>query len=189
MNGIDLRSRAVVWLIAATLLTSLVLGAAFVALHRIKDLRGEAVQPPGAALSDEQTKDQVVQAARQFVGAGRLRNTTGSYLLVSCRTEEQPPYQGSAYLNFDVPSITQTPAYFRRIAAALAARGWTEGLEPNDHPGGKVLVKDGVSATIYRNPDVPGRGVLEIYGECRNLGDHRQDATGFVDITGQIAQR
>jgi hypothetical protein len=29
--------------------------------------------------------------------------------------------------------------------------------------------------------------VLQIHGECRNITDHRVDATGFVDITGQLA--
>lgn len=174
------------WLLAAALLTSLVLGCTFVALHRLKDLRGEAVQPPGPPLTDEQSMTQVVGAARQFVTAGRLRNAGGTYLLVPCGVDDGPPYQGSAYVDFDLPSITETPAYLRRISAALSSRGWTEGMAPNQHPGGKILVKGRVSATLYRNPDVPRRGVLEIYGECRNVTDHRLDATGFVDISDRI---
>lgn len=187
MNGTFLRSRAVLWLIAAALLTSLVLGVGFVTLHRVKDLRGEAVEAPPDPLTDEQTLRQVLDPARQFVAAGRLRRVTATYLLVSCGNDNEPPYQGSAYVDFEVPSITETPAYFRSIVSALSARGWTEGLRPNHHPGGKVLVKDGVSVLFHRNPDVPGRGVLRIYGECRNIGDHRQDPSGFVDITARIA--
>jgi hypothetical protein len=186
MNGTYLRSRAVLWLTAAALLTSLVFGAVFITLHHTKDLRGEAVEAPESPLSDEQTLAQVVGTARQFVAVGRLRNVVGTYLLQSCESDDEPPYQGSAYIDFDVPSITATPAFFRQISAALRARGWTEGLTPNNHPGGKVLVKDGVSATVYRNPDVAGRGVLQIYGECRNMTDHRGDATGFVEITDRL---
>lgn len=188
MNGPFLRSRAVLWLTTAALLTSLVLGCAFVVLHRLKDLRGEAVESPDHPMSDEQTMAQVVGTARQVIGAGRLRNVSGTYLLQSCGADDGPPYQGSAYLDFDLPSITETPAYFRRIAGALSARGWIEGLKPNDHPGGKTLVNDGVSAVIYRNLRLPGKGVLQIYGECRNVADHRTDATGFVDISDQIGR-
>lgn len=186
MNGLNLRSRAVRWLTAAALLTSLVLGSAFITVHRLTDLRGEAVESPGDPLGDAETMAQVVGAARLFVATGRLRNPVATYLLQSCATDNQPPYQGSVYLDFDVPSITETPAYFRQIAAALRARGWTEGLKPNDHPGGKVLAKDGMSALFYRNPDVPGRGVLQIYGQCRNVTDHTTDTAGFVDITDRL---
>ena len=186
MTGVDLRSRAVRWLAAATLLTSLVLGSAFVVLHHLTDLRGEAVEGPGAPLSDDETMAQMVGTARLFVTSGRLRNPSATYVLQSCRRDDEPPYQGSVYLDFDVPSITDTPAYFRKIAAGMRARGWTEGLEPHHRPGGKIMAKDGVSALFYRNPDVAGRGVLQIHGECRNVTDHRADASGFVDITDRL---
>lgn len=186
MTGVDLRSRAVRWLAAATLVTSLVLGSAFVVLHHLTDLRGEAVAGPGTPLSDDATMAQMVGTARLFVTSGRLRNPSATYLLQSCRRDNTPPYQGSVYLEFDIPSITETPAYFRQVATALRARGWTEGLEPNNHPGGKIMAKDGVSALFYRNPDVPGRGVLQIHGECRNVTDHTADASGFVDITDRL---
>lgn len=182
-----LRSRSALLLIAAALLLSLALGSAFVVVHRVKDLRGAPVEAASHPLSDDQTRDQVVRAARQFVTAGRLGAPNGSYLLQSCAQNDEPPYQGTAYLTFDVPSITKTPRYFRDIAATMRALGWTEGLPPRRHPGGKMLAKDGVTALLYRDPDVPGRGVLQIHGECRNITDHRVDATGFVDITGQLA--
>lgn len=187
MNSSTLRSRPAVLLIGAALAVSLVLGSAFVTLHRTRDLRGAAVEAPADPHSDAESRDQVLQAARQFVSAGRLGAPNGSYLLQSCTPNNEPPYQGTAYLNFDVPSITETPGYFREIAAALAARGWTEGLPPNSHPGGKVLARDGMTALYYRDPDTPGRAVLQIYGECRNTTDHRAGPPGFVDITGQLS--
>jgi hypothetical protein len=27
---------------------------------------------------------------------------------------------------------------------------------------------------------------LQIFGECRNVTDHRLDAPGFVDVTGEL---
>lgn len=182
MTSSPLRTRPVLLLTVATLLVSLGLGVAFVTLHRAKEPRAAAID----ALSDEQSRQQVLGPARQIVEAGRLREVTGSYILSACQPGDEPPYQGAARVGFDVPTIAETPAYFRRIAAAMRARGWSEGLPPNRYPGGKILTKNGVSALFYRNPDVPGRGVLEISGECRNMTDHRLDTTGFVDITADL---
>lgn len=182
MNTSRLRTRPVLLLTVAALLTSLVLGGTLIALLRITAPREEAVRP----LTDEQARQQVLGPAREFVEAGRLRAAAGTYVLLSCQPGDEPPYQGVAYLSFDVPTVTETPAYFGEIAAAMRARGWAEGLPPNEHLGGRLLSKDGVRATYYRSPEVPGRGVLEINGECRNVTDHRQDVTGFVDVTAEI---
>jgi hypothetical protein len=186
MNSTVLRSRPVIIVTAATLLTTLTLGLAFVVVHRIYDLRGAAVEAPAVPLTAEQARQQVLEPARQFVGAGRLGDPTASYLLMSCRGDDGPPYQGSVYLTFDVPSITETPAYFREIAGAMKARGWKEGLPPNRHPGGRTLARDGLTAVYHRHPDLQGRGVLKIYGECRTLTDHRSDTTSFVDVTAAL---
>lgn len=186
MNGSILRSRTVTLLTAAALLTSLTLGIAFVAAHRVYDLRGAAVDAPAVPLTADEARRQVLDQARQFVGAGRLEAPSASYLLMSCGSEDGPPYQGSVYLTFDVPSITETPAYFRTIAAAMKARGWNEGLPPKRFPGGRTLAKDGSSALYHRHPDLPGRGLLKIYGPCRTVTDHRLDTTGFVDVTAAL---
>ena len=120
MNGNNLRSRPFRLLIGAALLMSLVLGVTFIAMHRVYDLRGPAVEAPANPLSDEQSMEQVLQSARQFVRSAQLRAADGTYLLVSCAADNAPPYQGSAYLNFDLPTITEIPAYFRQIRRAMA---------------------------------------------------------------------
>jgi hypothetical protein len=48
------------------------------------------------------------------------------------------------------------------------------------------LVKDGVIALYYRHPDIQGRAVMQIYGECRDMTDHQADTAGFIDITGRL---
>lgn len=186
MDSTHLRSKPAVLLIAAALLTSLTLGIAFVVAHRIYDLRGVAVEAPAVPLTDDEARGQVLEPARQFVEAGRLRASSASYLLMSCSGDDQPPYQGTVYLDFDVPTITETPALFRAIAAGMKNRGWDEGLPPTRHPGGRTLAKDGLTAIYYRHPDLPRRGVLKIYGECRTVTDHRFDSTGFVDVTAAL---
>lgn len=183
-----LRSRPAVLLIAAALLVSLVLGLSFVALHRFRDLRGAAVDPVAQPLTDEQAKTQVLEPAREIVGTGRLSGVSASYLLMSCTNTDEPPYQGAIYLNFTVPGVLETPKYFGSIAAAMAAKGWIEGLPPNRHPGGRTFTRNGVTVIYFRTDDHTDRATMQIYGECRDTTDHRMDATGWVDITAAVAR-
>ena len=179
------RSRPVIALTAAALGLCLVLGVGFITLHRL-DQRGVAPDPAAQPLSDDQARQQVMEAARQFVGAGELPAATGTYALTSCSAEDAPPYQGAVYVNFDIPRIAEMQAFFSDIAQAMTARGWTEGMQPNRHPDGRVLTKDGLVAVYHRDPEQPGRGVLQIHGECRTVTDHRADTTGFTDISAQL---
>ncbi|WP_167101101.1 hypothetical protein [Mycobacterium sp. DL592] len=185
----SLRSRPVILLIAAALTLSLVLGASYLALHTFRETRGAAVEPVAHPMTDEQSKVQVLEPARDIVAAGGLKGVSGTYILMSCQSEADPPYQGAIYLNFDVPGVMATPSFFRSIASAMRARGWAEAVAPNRHPGGHALSKDGVAVLYYRNDDNSTRGTMQIYGECRNVTDHRRDATGWVDITTALQRR
>lgn len=45
-----------------------------------------------------------------------------------------------------------------------------------------------MTVIIYRHDDDPGLGVLRLYGECRNMTDHRGDATAWIDVTDQFGR-
>lgn len=180
MTTSRIRTPAVFFLALAAMVTSLALGGAFIVLNRMKNPAETAVVP----LTDDQARQQVLGPAREFVDAGGLQAVSATYILASCQVTDEPPYQGTVYLSFGLPSVAETPAYFRGVAGAMRARGWAEGLPPNRHPGGKILSRDGVRALIYRSPDVAGRGVLELSGECRNLSSAGD--TGFVDVTAEV---
>ncbi|MCX2929582.1 hypothetical protein ORI20_04805 [Mycobacterium sp. CVI_P3] len=181
-----LRAKPARLLITAALLVSLVLALSFVALHRFRDLRGAAVDPVADPLTDEQAKLQVLEPAGEIVGTGKLSGVSASYLLMSCKNVDEPPYQGAIYLNFDVPGVMQTPQYFGAIAKAMAGRGWTEAIRPSRHPGGRTFTRDGVTVIFFRNSDRDDRGTMQIYGECRDVTDHRNDPTGWVDVTAAL---
>lgn len=182
----SLRPRPAVLLITAALLVSLVLGLSFVALHRFRDERGAAVDPVAQPLTDEQAKMQVLEPAREIVVAGKLSGVSASYLLMSCKNADEPPYQGAIYLNFTVPGVLETPKYFGSIGAAMTADGWTEALPPSRHPGGRTFTRDGVTVIYFRTDDRTDRATMQIYGECRNTTDHRLDTTGWVDVTAAL---
>lgn len=181
-----LRSKPVVLLIMAALLVSLLMGVSFVVVHHFWDLQGAAVDPVAHPLTDEQTERQVLEPAQEIAGAGRLKGVSASYLLMSCKNADEPPYQGTIYLNFDVPGVMDTPRYFGTIAAAMTAKGWTEAMAPNRHPGGRTFTRDGLTVIYFRTSDQINRATMQIYGECRNTTDHRRDTTGWADVTAAV---
>jgi hypothetical protein len=186
-----LRTPAARALLTGALSMSLTLGGAFLAVDRLHSSPAAAVEHPAHPVSDEQTQAEVVEQAKRLVAAAGLQNATAGYLLMSCKDRDSPPYQGAVYLNFALPAGAHTDTYFQgifeHIAATMVARGWHEGTPPNQHAFGKTLSNDGVTAVVYRDDDHPNLGVARLYGQCRDMTDHRSDTTGWVDITDQIS--
>ncbi len=155
-------------------------------VDRLHSSTGDAIEHPANPVSDDQSKAQVVESTKQIVSLAGLQTTSAGYLLMSCKNRDDPPYQGAIYLNFAVPAGVRADTYFPTIATTLVSHGWTEGLPPNGFVFGRTLSKDAVTVIVYRHSDNPGMGVLRIYGECRNMNDHRTDMSGWVDITGDL---
>jgi hypothetical protein len=126
---------------------------------------------------------QVVEPAKQIVALAGLQKPAGGYMLMSCMNESDPPYQGAIYVTFDLPKSLD---YFDRVAAAMTPHGWQKGSPPEPSLLGTTLNRNGVTAMLYRDPDRDGLGIMKVYGECRNVTDHRADVTGWTDITGQL---
>jgi hypothetical protein len=185
-RGEWLRSPSARALLAGALSVSLTLGGAFLAVDRFHSSPADFLEHPAHPVSDEQTKAEVVEQAKRMVATAGLQKATAGYLLMSCKDRDNPPYQGAVYLNFTLPAGARADTYFQRIAAVMVARGWNEGAPPNQHLFGTTLYKDGVTAIVYRDNDYANRGIAHLYGQCRDMTDHRNDTTAWVDITGQI---
>ena len=178
-----LRSSAARALLLAALVVSLVLGIGFVVINTSKSAEvgtlGDA-----APMTDEQSRDQVLNSARQIVDAAQLENVSGSSVFLSCVSLHDPPYQAAVYLNFALPK-TNSVKRIREIAATMVTHGWQEAPSMGEHFGLK-LTKDGVTSTFHENPHDPMIGAMRIYGSCRNTSDHRNDNPAFTDITDQL---
>ena len=172
-------------MLAAALTSTLVLGAGSLAAG-LHSPAADSGAGPGRTATDEQTKVEVVEHAKQIVAIAALQSPTGGYLLMSCKNREDPPYQGVVYLDFTVPADARVDEYFRGIATAMVARGWREGLPPNQHLLGRTLSKDGVTATLYPASDSEKHGVAQIYGQCRDMHNHHGASTPWVDITDKL---
>jgi hypothetical protein len=187
-RGKWLRATWVQALIAAALAVSLLLGGAFLVVSKLRPQPSDVLDHPVNPITDDAAAAQVVEPAKEIVTVAGLQTASAGYLLMSCKNENDPPYQGAIYLTFKLPPGSRADAYFKTLAAALVTHGWTEGTPPNEHAFGKRLSKDAVTAIIYPQSDDQSVGVMRAYGECRNMNDHRKDATGWIDITNQFGR-
>jgi hypothetical protein len=183
MNSRDsrLRSPQSVVLLLAALVTALVVAAGFVL---IGNLRAEAVKVQGEPMTDAQAAGQVVAAAKQIVRMAHLQDATGGYAFVSCKNEDEPPYQAAVYMTFHLPQGNSVK-FLRDIAAAMVAHGWTPAASMGEHFGQK-LTKDGVTAIFYRSVNSADFATMRLYGECRNTADHRNDNPVWREVTDQL---
>ena len=62
--------------------------------------------------------------------------------------------------------------------------GWYDGPPPGKNPFGTVVHTDTVIAVIGQNPVARDDGYVHVFGECRNMDDHRDDAS--VNVTDQL---
>ena len=179
-----LRTPAARGLMLAALLISLILGIGFVVINTPSDT-GVGALGSAVPLTDEQSRAQVVDSARQIVTDAQLQGVSGSYVYLSCTNEHDPPYQAAVYLNFRLPD-TNSVKRIREAAAAMVAHGWQETPSLGEHFGLK-LVRDGVTTSFHENPDDARFAAMRIYGECRNMADHRNDNPAWTDITDQLS--
>jgi hypothetical protein len=148
------------------------------------DRRAGEVHLQGAPMTDAQAADQVLASAKQIIDTAKLQNTTGGYAFVSCKNANEPPYQVAAYLNFRLPQ-NNSVKYLRDVAASMSANGWTLAMAMGEHFGQK-LTKDGVTAIVYREGADAQFATLRLYGECRNIADHRNDNPVWREVTDQL---
>jgi hypothetical protein len=183
MNSRDgwLRSPRSVVLLLAALVTVLVMGAVLVSL---RDLRADAVALHGEPMTDAQAAGQVVASAKQIVSLAQLQDATGGYAFVSCKNENEPPYQAAIYMSFRLPQ-SNSVKYLRDVAASMAAHGWTPAASMGEHFGQK-LTKDGVTAIFFRSVNDTDFATMRLYGECRNTADHRNDNPAWTEVTDQL---
>jgi hypothetical protein len=168
-------------LLLAALVTVFVAGAGFALL---RDLRTDAMSLQGAPMTDAQAAAQVLASARQIVGMAQLQDATGGYAFVSCKNENEPPYQAAIYMSFRLPQ-SNSVKYLRDIAASMVAHGWTPAASMGEHFGQK-LTKDGVAVIFYRSVNDTNFATMRLYGECRNTADHRNDNPVWTEVTNQL---
>ena len=123
---------------------------------------GQDPERPANPLSDEQTKAEVLDPARQITTIANLQNVSGVFGWESCNDQGDRPFRGRVEVSFDVPA----------------------GADRNPPPG-RVIHTGGVMAIIGKSSGTAKDGSVELSGECRNMGAHRHDGTWY-DVTDQL---
>lgn len=138
----------------------------------------------GPEMSDEQTRAQVVDPARRLVRATRLDLRGATFEFDSCTDQQVAPFRGQVGMGFTFPAGADKEKYLDGIVDAMVADGWSRGAPPGKDPHGRAMNLGEVMAIVTANPDHPDRGYIQIYGECRNSGEHGADEQ---DIRGELA--
>ncbi len=170
------RRRAV--LVAALIVAQLFVGGCSVFSQDSSD------ELDGPALSDEQTRAQVVDPAKRIVKAAGLQGFTAAFEFSPCTDQGVPPFRGVAKVFFVFPAGADEGVFVGQIAALMVADGWSDGPPAGKKPHGRVVHQGEVMAIIASSPDHPGQGDIQIYGECRNPTDHRSASS--EDITAEL---
>lgn len=137
-------------------------------------------------MSDDQTKAQVIEPAKQIVAAAKLEGVSGAFSFASCNDQGDPPFQGTVTLSFLIHG--DPDAYFQQVRAAMIAHGWNEGAPPGQRYHGASLNKDGVAASISYMPSDHAYGQIILDGQCRNMGNHKGEGQ-WTNINDQLAAR
>jgi hypothetical protein len=137
-------------------------------------------------MTDDQTKAQVIEPAKEIVAAASLQGVTGAFSFASCNDQGDPPYQGTVTMSFLLHGDPE--AHFQQVRAALQSHGWSEGAPPGQRYHGTTLNKNGVTANIGYFPSDHTYGQINLYGQCRNTANHKGEGR-WVDITNQLNGR
>jgi hypothetical protein len=150
---------------------------------------GEVVRQP---MSPLQARTQVVDAARDIIGALHAEVTEATFSYESCNDQGAQPFRGVVNLSFWIPGVPHNqPADPQTVVKGLVADGWSTDSDFKSH--GTTLKKNGVNVILTIAPQPPASIDLvrhvgaDINGECRDTSDHRTDgSTAPVDIRKEI---
>lgn len=139
----------------------------------------------GPEMSDEQTRAQVVDPAKRLVQAVGLQLRGAGFRFSACTDQGVAPFRGLVEMGFTFPEGADKDAYIEKIITAMSADGWRDGAPAGKKPYGRAMHQGEVMALVSPNPDHPDRGIVEIYGECRNAADHSgEDEDIRAELTG-----
>jgi len=144
----------------------------------VSSVKNEGVSNP---MTPEESKTQVVGAAKAIVGALDLHVVEAYFWHSSCNDQGEPPFRGEARIAYPpAPTFEQSDAEIGAMVQRLQSLGWTG--DPDFHSHGTVLKKDSVVAVFGpQNASVPTRSI-ELFGECRDVTTTK-GATGTEAIT------
>ncbi|KAA0120853.1 hypothetical protein CIW51_01110 [Mycolicibacterium sp. P9-22] len=141
-------------------------------------LAGEVPDP----LTPEQSKTQVVDAARDIVRALQLEMTRVVFWRASCNDQHEAPFRSVVSIWYPpAPTLQASDAEVAEMIRRLHTDGWTPATDFKTH--GAAVTKHDVVAVLA--PQAVGdkhRGI-DLYGECRDVTTTKATAGSTEEIT------
>jgi hypothetical protein len=139
--------------------------------EKVSSMTNGGVSDP---LTPDQSKAQVIDAAKEIVRILDLEPVEPAFWRASCNDQGDAPFRGQMRIGYPLtssPEASQTA--IAHMAERLQANGWTTASDFASH--GTTLQKNGVVAVF--GPQAAGDATqsLELFGECRDVTTTKQD--------------
>jgi hypothetical protein len=145
-----------------------VAGLLTVALQSCSSIRNfsEGVSHP---MTPDESKAQVINAAREIVATLGLKDVSGHFSRESCNDQAVAPFRGVVGLDYDhAPTLEASEAQIEQMVATLKQHGWGAPGDFRSHA--PAVGKQGVTALFDPfSPVQNAGGSITIYGECRDM--------------------
>lgn len=120
-------------------------------------------------MTPDQSKAQVINAARGIVATLGLKGVSGHFSRESCNDQAVAPFRGVVGLNYDhAPTLEASQAQIHQMIGVLKEHGWSA---PGDfHSHSPAVSKQDVTAVFDPySPVQNAGGSITLYGECRDM--------------------
>ncbi|MFA1706053.1 hypothetical protein ACDT10_24490 [Mycobacterium intracellulare] len=154
-----------VWRSAVIYLVASMLAIAVSSCSTIRNV-SEGVTNP---MTPDQSKSQVINAAREIATTLGLKNVSGNFKRESCNDQAVAPFRGRVVLDYaHAPTLEASQAEIQQMVTTLKQHGWQA---PGDfHTHAPALSKQGTTAVFDPySPVQNAGGSITIYGECRDM--------------------
>lgn len=120
-------------------------------------------------MTPEQSKAQVVNAAREIVTTLGLKGISAYFHHESCNDQAVAPFRGILEVSYDhAPTLEASRAEIQRMLSVLKQHGWSD--QGDVHTHAPFLTKQGVTAVFDPySPVQDAGGYISIHGECRDM--------------------
>jgi hypothetical protein len=159
------RISAAIWRSAVICIAAAMLAIALQSCSTVRNL-SEGVPNP---MTPEQSKAQVVSAARDILATLGLKGVSAHFSRESCNDQAVAPFRGIVGLDYDhAPTLEASQAEIQQMIATLKQHGWAAAGDFHSHAPN--VSKQGVTAVFDPySPVQNAGGSITIYGECRDM--------------------
>jgi hypothetical protein len=126
-------------------------------------------------ITPEESKAQVIDAAKDIVSILDLPVETAVFWRSSCNDQGEAPFRGRMRIAYPLaPSLEESDAEVAQMIQQLQTKGWTTDSDVHTH--GTALTKNGVGANFWPQSVSDTTRSLELLGECRDVTTTKQTA-------------